>query len=315
MTTRSWLAVCLIAASLLASTAWAQCPGGLTDPLFLINGTSWAFLTQDGAMGDATVGVFTAQAVPNPRTPTSLSGVLKITETFNNRGVIQTQLTVAGAYQIYPDCSGGTLLMHTTNNSYQYSFVFAMNRTKMLLLSPGSVTRNYAVTLNSIGDEYVRTSDSYVPNDGYSMMSVGNRGKAVVLATAPSCVGVVNPLTLLAGNWSFQTQNSGSASIGLFSATVQPSSRTPSVTIGALNFTQTVFGVPGTPTRLLMPGEGIYTVDSSDCSGGTLSFNSGGNALVYWFVFAGPTQIFMVSTAATDAGALFRADHGQAEKF
>ena len=162
-------AVCLLAASLTTIQVRAQCPA---NPLNLISGTSWAFVTQDGKVGDATIGVFTATA----------PGVLNITESFNNGGSIGSHVTGDGSYSINPDCSGGTLYFDIAANPYQFQFVFARGGTQMFMVVSGSLAPPTAV-------------------------SAGVRGTATMLQGAPSCSGVSNPLSLMAGNWSFINQD------------------------------------------------------------------------------------------------------------
>jgi hypothetical protein len=112
---------------------------------------------------------------------------------------------------------------------------------------------------------------------------------------------------LLAGNWSFITQDYGAASIGMFTAQPQPSSYT-----GYLRITQTTNGWGFLAVDEAF--DGSYQV-YPDCSGGSLVFPYGGDGFEYEFVFAGPTKIYMVSSNTgfvSNTNGVFRGRYGTA---
>jgi hypothetical protein len=145
MTKTSFAAViCILAALPFAPLAQAQqCPAGLTNPLQLIDGTTWSFHLESPAFSsaNAAVGIFKASFVPtNP-----LSGVLTIRETVNQNGSQLTRLaTVSGRYQIYPDCSGGELLFMLGTQPLQLEFVFGQNFSLMRLLTDGDASTQFS---------------------------------------------------------------------------------------------------------------------------------------------------------------------------
>jgi hypothetical protein len=279
-------AICIATASLLAGHAAAQCPSTITNPLNLISGTTWAFLTEDGQVGDATVGIFTATA-EIPTRSTALAGVLSITETFNNGDTIGNRVTGTGSYQIYPDCSGGLLTFKLAANGYEYAFVFAPGGTEMYL-----VTANTGVGITSAG-----------PIEG-------NRGTAKKLTAPPSCSAFPNPLSALAGSWAFLAQDYASAAVGIFNAQVSPSN------LGVLGITATESGADGflAVQEALTGSYQVYP----DCSGGEIIFKSADVGYQYAFVFAGPSEIFMVSNgqdAPNGTYGVYRGNFGKAKKF
>jgi hypothetical protein len=287
----------LAAAALFGSLAHAQCPAGTTNPLNLISGQTWAFETDDGLAGDATIGYFTA-SLGTSRASSAIIGVLNVAETYNNAGAIENQVTGLGSYSIYPDCSGGTLFLPGPKNAYQYTFYFAAGMTRMLIV----------------------TSNTSVPNNGEGANLAGNRGTALLQAAAPSCAGVTSPLSLLSGptstNWTFLLQDFSSASSGILNASVGTTSRAPGVTTGLLNVTETYSGASTPAGQVQFNLTGEYQM-YPDCSGGTLLFNSGASSS-YAFIFASPSELFLVSNStngpANTTGGVFRANYGVAFK-
>jgi len=289
-------AICLIAGFIAASPAQAQCPGGLADPLYLINGSSWAFQTEDDFLGDGAVGIFSAQVqLPGGKNP-YLTGILTLTMTTNNQGVITVRQSAVGKYQIYPDCSGGQLFFNANQNSYQYAFVFVSGRTEM----------------------YLTSNSNDVPNTGFGPFA-GNHGKAILTPETGCPAGLSDPLFLLNGTtWSFQAQDPLSSSVGIFQAQVQlPGGKNPYLT-GVLSITATTAAVGTVYNQQMYPGRyQIY----SDCSGGELLFNTNFNAYQYSFVFAGNgARIFMVSNAvipppANVPGGNTLGNRGEAKQF
>src|SRR5207253_319510 len=51
-------------------------------------------------------------------------GALSITETSNNNGQVARLETDVGRFQVYPDCSGGTLSFNVSSFPRQFEFVF-----------------------------------------------------------------------------------------------------------------------------------------------------------------------------------------------
>jgi hypothetical protein len=110
--------ICLLLTGLFAAPASAQCAGtpGATNPLLLLQGTSWGFRLEgsvvSGNIPVAAIGRFTATVAPNPRTPSVIQGTLLTTETVNFGGTVQPILAqVAGTFQVDSDCNGGVLML------------------------------------------------------------------------------------------------------------------------------------------------------------------------------------------------------------
>ena len=140
-------AIYILAALSFAPLAGAQqCPAGLTNPLQLIDGTTWSFHLESPAFNseNAAVGIFKASFVPtNPFT-----GVLAITETVNQNGSQLTRLAqVSGRYIVYADCSGGELLFMLGLQPVQLEFVFGQNFSQMRLLTDGDASTEINNTL------------------------------------------------------------------------------------------------------------------------------------------------------------------------
>jgi len=101
------------------------CPAGLGDPLNIINGTTWSFRTFAGYFrgpGSASVGMFS---------PVNLGGSGRLTGTetisYGGQGPIVRGAQLSGRYIIYPDCSGGEIMLMNRGNpvpSLQLEFVF-----------------------------------------------------------------------------------------------------------------------------------------------------------------------------------------------
>ncbi|MBV9267181.1 MAG: hypothetical protein JO061_13510 [Acidobacteriaceae bacterium] len=271
--------ICVLAVSCVAGQAKADCPASVTNPLNLIAGTTWAFQTNDGLAGDATVGTFTAQ-VSTPKGATTPQGVLTIQETFNNAGSIGRQVTGTGSYQVNSDCSSGSLLFKVGNNSYVYAFVMAPTGTHM----------------------YLASANINVPNSGLGASSAGNRGVATLLSGPPTCNGA-NPLSTLVGTWGFLTQDYESSAVGIFKASIDPKSG-----LGVLTLTETSSGFGGNLV-VQQIGTGQYQV-YPDCSGGQINFNADAYSYQYAFVFAGPSQIYMVSDSTDSPNVTLGASRG-----
>jgi hypothetical protein len=266
----------LVAAALLTlGQAQGACPAGLTNPNQLLDGTNWAFLTQDAVDGD--IGTFSASATSANPFAGKLTGLL----TSDDQGIVSASITIRaalnGGYAVNADCLGGTLFFDINANSYQYTFVM-VNRVglppQMYLLSTGGSLGTFRAGTTSAGP------------------LIGNHGRAVMLAGPPHCPAGVNPLSLLAGNWSFLTEDYANASVGRFTASLTPTSYATDL----LNITQSSSGVSLAGIGIVFAGEvfnGSFSV-YADCSGGSLILPYGNDAVEYEFVFAGPNQIFMV---------------------
>src|SRR5204863_7730726 len=101
--------ICLMAVSLLAPQAHAQipsfCPAGVTNPLTLLDGTTWSFQVQGLALSNqAAIGIF--QAVVRPPSATSpIPGVLTGTLRSNQFGSVNRLQQLNGSFQIYVTCT------------------------------------------------------------------------------------------------------------------------------------------------------------------------------------------------------------------
>lgn len=269
-------------ASVLGVHVQAACP---SNSLSVLDGTTWAFLTNDGLAGDATAGIFSANiGVANASRSTTPQGLLSIKETFNNAGTIENQVTGTGTYQLNSDCKSGMLIFNVEDNAYQYEFTLAKGGSLM----------------------YLASANESVPNTGLGASAAGNRGVAKLLSGTPSC-GVSNPLNALSGTWSFLTQDYESSATGEFTPSISSSG------VGQLMITSTSSGYGGNVV-IGQSGSGKYQI-YPDCSGGELFFQAGGNAYQYAFVWAAPNEIFMVSNSGdtpSNTNGVYRANFGTA---
>jgi len=276
------LSICALfaVALLLAQPAGAQqCPAGLADPLQLIDGQTWVF--QTGAadylpFGMASIGTFTARYAPAGAgvTNTLPMGYLTVKETVNGVPLAGSALGltrlagITGKYQIYPDCSGGTLSVNLNQQAMQWDFVFANGYTEMYL-----------------------TTQSLVNNESLARSYAG----IATLSNAPACPVGVDPVQLLAGAvWSFRSQSaayrgSGSSHVGTLKPTVSPAGA------GVLSSVETV-SYNGYPSSArLESGAGRFQV-YPDCSGGILIM-TGLQPVTYEFLFTNNAfnQILLLS--------------------
>jgi hypothetical protein len=141
----SYGVICVVAALLMGSQAHAQqCPAGITNPLQLLDGTTWTFSTRSANVisnGDASVGFFKPKFVPTNSFDNQ--GVLTITETVDQimtLGQVTRLAHVSGRYQVYADCSGGELMFMLSNQSVQFEFVFANNFSEIYMMSDSITT-------------------------------------------------------------------------------------------------------------------------------------------------------------------------------
>jgi len=135
-----------LAALLTGTHAQAQqCPAGITNPLQLLDGTTWTFSTQSAnpiSNGDGSVGYFKAKFVPS--NAFNQQGVLTITETVNQimtLGSVTRLAQVSGRYIVYPDCSGGELMFMLSNQAVQFEFVFGNNFSEIYMMSDSISTQ------------------------------------------------------------------------------------------------------------------------------------------------------------------------------
>jgi len=285
---------CMIAGFLIAPPAQAQCPAGLTSPLYLINGTTWTFQTADDVLGDGALGTFTAQV----QLPTSinpyLTGILNVTMTSNVQGQLTVQQQSVGRYQIDDNCASGELFFHAGQNAYQYAFVFFNGRMEMYMTSNNNSVGN--VSAGPFG---------------------GNHGKASLKTTFACPTGLADPLYLLNGTaWSFQATDFLGSSVGIFNAQVQPPSSWNSNLTGQLAVTETTSAAGTVYNNQVFPGK--YLINP-DCSGGELDFMTNLNSVRYFFLFAeNPTRMLLLSDVPNNGnvpGAGFRANRGEAKPF
>jgi hypothetical protein len=122
-----------IACLIMAPGLYAQCPQG-TDPLQLLVGT-WTFSTNGfspAIQPFASSGQFTASI--STRAGNRI-GLLSITSTASLNGQIVRQEIDAGTYQIFADCSGGTLTFNLSSRPLAFDFWFANGGTEISFVS------------------------------------------------------------------------------------------------------------------------------------------------------------------------------------
>jgi hypothetical protein len=125
-------------ATLGAATA---CPSGI-DPLQLLDGTMWSFHASAAAFegsGSSHVGTFKPKFVAGGADPKNAlpHGVLATVESvsYSYLPTVTRLESGTGRYTVYPDCSGGTLMIAGAQ-PVTYEFVFPDNNfNRMLLLS------------------------------------------------------------------------------------------------------------------------------------------------------------------------------------
>jgi hypothetical protein len=314
------VAICIAAMAFFAPPARAcDCPPGLASPLQLIDGQTWVFHTQSGGnpFGQASIGKFTAKYKPPTTNFPYPQGTLVVSETLIHAGTVTRLAGIAGRYIIYPDCSGGEIMIMLAGQQIQYEFVFANNFTEMFLLNEINGTRSRAASPGITEIPVLFDPDALAALDViWGTAKLGPPG---------GCDGTT-PLGTLAGPlWSFRTfpgyfhssvamdsivQSDGISftleppgSIGTFTATAS------STGTGLLSGVHT-WKVPGGDVSRLEPFVGKYQV-YPDCSGGVLSI-MGGNPVQYEFLFVKPdfSKIWMVATSPQN-----RPEAGEAKKF
>lgn len=93
------------------------CSEGITPLQTLIGSWSYTQQKRDGAAA----GIFTASIGVRGGRPT---GILTITNSLNQNGSITRLETDAGTYQVFDDCSGGTLTFNLSSQPVAYDFWF-----------------------------------------------------------------------------------------------------------------------------------------------------------------------------------------------
>ena len=285
-------AICILA-SLLVTGANAQC-GTFTDPLNALVGSNvagttatWSYQLEGVENIVGAVGRFTATVGVDPRAPGVSQGLVTATQTTNN-GVfgVEQLAQYAGKYQVFPDCSGGTIMLgsaisfnapSSSNRSYQFFFA------------------------NGFSEMYLIGVDQAL---GFAIVGHATRW------TGPSTCPVANPLDIFNGatgttTWSYGTEGLlvvfGSAGRFVAGSGIDP--RAPGTVQGLMTATDSSVGyyihrIAGTGVSLNATYQGKDTV-RPDCSGGTIMLGSMGvnnSARSMAFVFSVDfTQMYMVS--------------------
>jgi len=251
-------AFCLFVPAFLAPQARGQCPPGNTNPLQVFTGV-WTFKAQGFNLPPfhflAAAGRFSATVGTNQAG--APVGILAITESTSVDGNPTRLDTETGRFQVNADCSGGTLNLNSAGRPDQYDFYFA------------NANEIYFVGTNN-GD------------------NVSGRAQRAVAAGCPA-----NPLSALAGTWAFTVDGfrfvpvpfdfNLVAAAGHFAASIGTDRN--GNPIGVLAITQSS-SLNGSPTRQ-EGAPGRYQLNG-DCSGGTLTFDTGSLPVQYDFFF-GPT--------------------------
>jgi hypothetical protein len=274
---------CIFASAILVPQARAACAAG-TNPLEALAGT-WTFSKQGFNFPPtefiAAAGRFTARVVPVSG-PISPIGILQVAETASRDGSA-VHLSVDGLpgnsrYQVYDDCSGGTLTFNTPGRPQQAEFYFA---------TPDEIV-------------FVGSQNADIVSGSAKRVSAG--------LVAPACPP--NALTGLQGTWVFSVDGFHFpptlflASAGRFTATIGttlPGTNPPSpaVPIGFLDINQAV-ALDGSPTRLESAVHGGHYALNENCSGGSLTFNTGSRPVQYDFWFNSPTSMVFVGSNQGD---------------
>jgi hypothetical protein len=263
-----------------AMPAMAQCPASITNPLKLLDGTTWVFQTGQDAAGRGSVGYFKARLEgPTAKNPLP-HGVLDIKITTSDFGFydwgplgrVDRLMSVQGRYDIYPDCNGGALFFTTNHWPFQYEFVLVNGRTEMLMVSDQT---------------------PQIPKQNVFLTVIGDRGFAKLSGPVGCPAGVTDPQQLLIGKWAFQAGDYSNVSGGSFAASIKAGSSVLDVTQTIASYAEEAwFGIH--IIRQLVSG-GRYQV-YPDCSGGILHFNANMQAFQYEFVFApGFNELYMLS--------------------
>jgi hypothetical protein len=140
-----------------AQTPPATCPGRIISPLQRLIGT-WTFSSNGFAQSAsvpaslapvAWVGSFTAQIATDLRSGQQ-TGTLTVTRTANLSGRIVRLETDIGRFQVYPDCSGGNLVLNLSTAPVEYEFVFNNDTTLRLVNTGGNSGANNVFVLSGL---------------------------------------------------------------------------------------------------------------------------------------------------------------------
>jgi len=128
-------AISFLVGFFLVTQASAQCPAGVTNPLQVLVGT-WAYqldgLAPSAAIVFASAGQFTA-SIGTDRAGNPI-GRLAITATSNQNGSVTRLEADAGTYQVFPDCSGGSLTFNLSSSPVAGDFFFDEEFTQVIIV-------------------------------------------------------------------------------------------------------------------------------------------------------------------------------------
>ena len=249
------------------------CP---TNPVDLLNGSSWSFQVEGSntfAESLGVIGRFTA-------TVRGGQGFLDISQTSRFANNVNRLQGASGRYQVYSDCSGGELMFMVNGQAVQYEFII-VNENELYLVSDSVVGQLPAIAraVSVVAGSAIRNPPS-------------------------ACPAGVNPLQVMAGTtWVFRTYSNylsgdgygppqiGSASVGYFTAGVSNG-------LGVLSAVETTNDADQI-TRLQQES-GRYIV-YPDCSGGEIMLMNRAVPVQLEFVFIGPNfdDMFLLSDSTT----------------
>ena len=240
-------------------SAPSTCPANQLETLF----GSWTFVTNGfitPTQPFASAGVFTATAGTS-KINNSVVGALVISNSASRNRQVTRQETDTGTFEIFPDCSGGTLHFDLSANPMSFDFYFVNGGKELSLLS---ITGGASI-------------------EGHAWLSPAN--------TCPA-----NPLDSFSGKWTFTLTGVEGAlpfgSIGILTASSGTSNL--GLPAGALQIVDDT-SVGGQLSRQ-SPDSGKFQI-LPDCSGGSLRLNLSGvpMTLDFWF-FNGGSEIVLVGT-------------------
>ena len=124
---------CAAAFCLSAPLAEAQCPATITNPLQALVGT-WSFKAEGVfPLSYVSAGQFKASVTTDRGG--NIVGMLDIIDTVVKNGTVVRQERYQGKYQIFPDCSGGVLILNSGQNHIEYDFWFIEGMTEIFMVS------------------------------------------------------------------------------------------------------------------------------------------------------------------------------------
>jgi hypothetical protein len=120
----------------------AKCPTGTANPLSVLTGT-WSFsLDGQAPLGTAleAAGQFTASI---SEVNNAQAGSLSLTQSLSTPVTLESEI---GTYQIFSDCSGGTLTFNVSNQPITFDFWFdnAFGEIRMVSTTSGAALRGSA---------------------------------------------------------------------------------------------------------------------------------------------------------------------------